>query len=54
MIPHVYSDLKIKDIPPQDLYHFSTIQNVDLSDLGDQGLNDLVVELASVLDSEEV
>lgn len=54
MIKDQFSKLTLNSLTPEDHYSLSTVPNVNFKGLDNMGLNDLVVELASILDSEAI
>lgn len=54
MIPPQHSDLKMNGLTASDIYTFGTIHNVDVSNLGTHAVNDIVLEMMSIIDPNTI
>jgi len=41
----------MKNLSSNDIYQFSTIHNVDVQDLGENAVNDLILDMMTIIDA---
>lgn len=54
MVPPQHSDLKMNGLTAADIYTFGTLHNVDVSNLGNNAINDIVLEMMSIIDPNTI
>lgn len=54
MIPPQHSNLKMNGLTASDVYQFGTIHNVDVSNLGNYAVNDIVLDMMSIIDPNTI
>lgn len=54
LTPKTHSNLVTNNLTTEDIYQFGTIHNVDLSSIHDYAVNDIVLDLMTIIDPSSI